>query len=425
MRDKGGSVATAAEIAAAVEIDDIKPLRQVRALVQWVGDGRALTQTGRLRLADARELVTLLGSGDDLDPMNGRFRTTSSADLRGLCLLVDWAKACGLVRVVHGRLVAVKKHARLIDRPSELWDRMFDAFPKLGAALCRDGWAQSFVRDEFEEVIGAVLLRTYRGGATITISDACELGWEIATARYLLDGAPEQHRTTWRMTNDRDVRHALATLETLGALRRAGDSVLLTERGLDGMRRAAGDPLPGDAILQVNLTLCDVADPAVWRRLLVPAAIRLDRLHEVIQVAMGWENYHLHEFSAGGASYGPPIPDLEHVRDERRMTLDRLLGGPRGRLRYTYDFGDGWEHDVVVERVLEADPGRTYPACIGGQGRCPPEDCGGSWGYANLRETLADPRHDEHEQMLEWLGLRAASEFDPAAFDTGEVNASL
>jgi len=391
-------------------------------LAAWVGDGRALTQTGRIRLADARELVALLGTGDELDPMNGRFKTTSSAELPVLRLLVDWAKASGLLRVVRGRLVAVKRNARLLDHPPQLWERMFDAFPKLGPAICRDGWAQSFLHDEFEETIAAVLLAAYQGGATIAISDACDLAWEIATARYLLDGAPEQHRITWRRTHDRDMHSALATLEQLGATRRVGDTVRLTERGLGAMRRAAGDGAPGDAILQIKLSLLGVTGPAVWRRLLIPAGTRLDRLHDLIQTAMGWENYHLHAFTAGGIDYGPPLEDLDH-RDERKMTLDRLIGKPGDRMRYTYDFGDDWEHEIVVEKVLEAAAGARYPICIGGESRCPPEDCGGSWGYASLRETLSDPRHDEHAAMLEWLGLRTAAEFDAAAFDVDEVKA--
>ena len=117
--------------------------------------------------------------------------------------------------------------------------------------------------------------------------------------------------------------------------------------------------------------------------------------------------------------------DVRHLRSPRKATLQDLVARPGDRLVYRYDFGDGWEHDVVVERVLAAQPGVRYPRCAGGARRCPPEDCGGSWGYAHLREVLADPAHDEHADMLEWLDLEAASQFDPAAFDVNEVNASL
>jgi hypothetical protein len=405
-------------------IDDPAPVRQVRAFTVWVGDGRALTQAGHITIANARELVALLDTGDVLDPAGGTFDCNSSAELPGLSLVVAWAKACRLVRVARGRLVAVKKHAALLERPSELWDRMLDVFPLLGPALCPGGWAQSFLREQFAETIGTVLVETHRGGGTITIADASARAWELATARYLLDGAPELHRTTWRMTNDRDLRHALATLEHFGAMRRDGDTMVQAERALAAMRRATAGVAPTGVILQIRVTLLGVVRPPVWRRLLVPADIRLDRLHDVIQVAMGWTNSHLHAFSADGAHYGPPNPELDH-RDERKATLDQVVRKPGDRIRYTYDFGDDWEHEIVVEQVVDAEPGTHYPVCTGGKSRCPPEDCGGPWGYASLRETLENTHDDRHAEMLEWLAVRRASEFDPDAFDLDKVNAIL
>ncbi len=95
------------------------------------------------------------------------------------------------------------------------------------------------------------------------------------------------------------------------------------------------------------------------------------------------------------------------------------------RIRYTYDFGDDWEHEIVVEKVLVAEPGVRYPVCVAGKGACPPEDCGGVWGYERLREVLADPADEEHGEMLEWLGLQAVAEFDPARFGVEEVNRVL
>jgi len=175
-------------------------------------------------------------------------------------------------------------------------------------------------------------------------------------------------------------------------------------------------------VLQVKVTLAGVSKPPVWRRLLVPADVRLDRLHGVIQAAMGWEDYHMHVFSTASGEYGLPDPELG-FRDERKVTLARLLEAPGDRVRYTYDFGDGWEHEIVLEKVLARDPAQRYPACVAGRSACPPEDCGGPWGYENLREALADPAHPEHPDMVEWL--EAGSEFDPAAFDVEAVNESL
>ena len=420
-------MSTAPHLEPTATVDEIRPLRQLRAFTLWVGAGRPLTQTGRVRLTDARELVAMLDTGDVLDPMGGGFKTTSSAELLELTLIVEWAKACRLVRVQRGRLERVKKHAGLLDRPAELWERMFDVFGQLGDAICPDGWAESLLRHHFRATIDAVLLETYRRGGTIATSDAHALAWETVAARFFLcvHDAPGQHLKTWRATTDRDLRCALHVLQRLGSVDLHGDTVSLTERGLHAMRRASGDATPGDAVLQLKISLLGISDPPVWRRLLVPAAIKLDRLHDLIQAAIGWHDGHLHAFSAGGVDYGIPDPELGH-RDERRTPLRRLLAKRGDRVRYTYDFGDDWEHEIVVEKVLAAEPGARYPVCIGGRGACPPEDCGGTWGYAELRATLADPDHaEEHDQMLEWLGLERADEFDATAFDIDAVNEAL
>lgn len=180
----------------------------------------------------------------------------------------------------------------------------------------------------------------------------------------------------------------------------------------------------GEPILQLKVSLVGTSKPPVWRRLVVPATMRLDRLHDTIQAAMGWDDYHLHAFSAGGVDYGPPDPELGHV-DERKTRVRDVIAEPKDRMRYIYDFGDHWQHDVVVEKVLLAERDARYPSCVAGKGCCPPEDCGGVWGYAELREMLADPAHEEHDAMLEWLGLETAAEFDPEAFDLAEANALL
>ncbi|MDQ3871539.1 MAG: plasmid pRiA4b ORF-3 family protein, partial [Chloroflexota bacterium] len=145
----------------------------------------------------------------------------------------------------------------------------------------------------------------------------------------------------------------------------------------------------GATILQLKISLVGASKPPVWRRVLVRADIRLDRLHAVIQAAMGWQDCHMHVFANGSAEFGLPDTELGH-RDERRTMLTELLTRPGDRLRYTYDFGDGWEHDILVEEVPTAEPDAPYPICLTGKGACPPEDCGGVWGYEHLREVLAD-----------------------------------
>lgn len=128
----------------------------------------------------------------------------------------------------------------------------------------------------------------------------------------------------------------------------------------------------GTAVLQLKLSLRGVSKPSVWRRLLVPAEMRLSQLHRVIQTAMGWTDTHLHAFSTPDGDYGPPDPELDH-RDERTARLSDFLTQPGSRIRYTYDFGDFWEHDIVLEKALAPDLGTWLPVCLAGKGACPPE----------------------------------------------------
>lgn len=175
------------------------------------------------------------------------------------------------------------------------------------------------------------------------------------------------------------------------------------------------------SIHQLKITLTGVRPP-IWRRVQVPSDTSLGELHDVFQTAMGWFDGHLHQFEAGGVRYGEPSPeDWIPVRDERRMALGRIAPRVGAAFTYEYDFGDSWTHRVVVEKVIAPDEGGGYPRCLGGRRACPPEDCGGVWGYQELLVALADPDHPEHDQYLDWLG----GPFDPEAFDLHVVNAML
>ena len=130
-------------------------------------------------------------------------------------------------------------------------------------------------------------------------------------------------------------------------------------------------------IYQINISLRG-ARPPIWRRVLVPDTFSLAALHQVIQTAMGWYNAHLHEFDVGGVSYGEPHPDyFQEVRDERKVTLSEIVAGEKFKFRYQYDFGDSWDHDLLVEKVLPVEAETDYPVCIKGKRACPPEDVGG------------------------------------------------
>jgi len=176
-------------------------------------------------------------------------------------------------------------------------------------------------------------------------------------------------------------------------------------------------------IYQIKVTLLG-SDPPVWRRLLVPAHLTLAQLHDVLQSAMGWSNDHLHEFSIGQRRFGPPSQDmlmeLSDLSDEDTVPLSAVLSRVGAKAKYTYDFGDDWEHSIVLEKRLPADPNLTYPLCTGGGRACPPEDCGGIYGYYDLVEAIGDPDHERHEEMLDWIG-----EYDPEAFSMDEVNRAL
>lgn len=185
-----------------------------------------------------------------------------------------------------------------------------------------------------------------------------------------------------------------------------------------------------EAVHLLRIVLVDVK-PAVWRELLVPSEIRLDRLHLVIQIAMGWDNAHMHEFIAGtlreGRRFGWPNPDddplfgMPATENESKFTLAEIAPAKGDKFRYWYDFGDDWYHQISVKGVISADPSLKLPLCILASRACPPEDCGGPWGYSEMLKALADAGHERHEELQEWIG----DDFDPAFVDVDAINAAL
>jgi hypothetical protein len=176
------------------------------------------------------------------------------------------------------------------------------------------------------------------------------------------------------------------------------------------------------AVARLKVTLDDV-EPKVLRRIEVPADIKLDRLHLTLQAALGWTNSHLYEIRAKDVGFGLPDPDWPGGRlDARKARLiDVLEDAGTKTLRYLYDFGDGWEHTIKIERLTDPEPNVAYPRLIEASGRCPPEDVGGPWGYDELIEALHDPQHERHAEMREWVG----EEFDPQKFDAEPLKAEV
>lgn len=181
-------------------------------------------------------------------------------------------------------------------------------------------------------------------------------------------------------------------------------------------RMAAG------SIARLKITLDDV-EPVVMRRLEVPLALRLDRLHLVIQIAVGWTDTHLYEFRTGRLGWGIPDPDWgDGPLDARKATLlDVIEDTGVKRFKYLYDFGDGWEHTILIEGVNDVDPQATYPRLIEAVGQCPPEDIGGPPGYEELFAALADPGHDRYAELREWVG----EDFDPHVVDVAHISQML
>jgi hypothetical protein len=211
----------------------------------------------------------------------------------------------------------------------------------------------------------------------------------------------------------------------------------------------------GQRIYEIRITL-NGSKPPIWRMVAVPSDITLGELHEVVQIAMGWTDSHLHQFRLQDKGFKPSPQEiarrfqqgdidetfLDRVgghrvfvtkvtpwgdptemegEDENAVSLGDVCPEVKSKLIYEYDFGDGWEHTIEVQKIVDAEPKGKYPICLSGKKVCPPEDCGGIWGYYQLLETIADPKAEGHEDMLEWLG----DDFDPDAFDLEEINSLL
>ena len=159
--------------------------------------------------------------------------------------------------------------------------------------------------------------------------------------------------------------------------------------------------------------------PPIWRRLEVPADVTLFELHRILQAVMGWTDSHLHQFWKGSTCYGTSDPEFGLRREnERKVRLNEVLRKPRDRMVYEYDFGDGWEHDVVLEAIGAEAPADGAVRVLAGKRACPPEDVGGIYGYAHFLDVIRNPAHPEHGELLDWCG----GGFDAEAFDLDAVN---
>ncbi|HLI34523.1 MAG TPA: plasmid pRiA4b ORF-3 family protein [Terriglobia bacterium] len=166
--------------------------------------------------------------------------------------------------------------------------------------------------------------------------------------------------------------------------------------------------------------------PPIWRRVLVTDDTTMAKLHQIVQIVMGWDDYHLHQFEVRHEYYSDPEQMEDDVfenedKDEHQATLGKLFRSPKAKFLYRYDFGDNWEHEILIEKIMPPDGQTRYPVLIGGARACPPEDSGGIGGYYEKLEIMRNPRHTEYEEIVEWMG----KEFDPESFDADWINRRL
>ena len=178
---------------------------------------------------------------------------------------------------------------------------------------------------------------------------------------------------------------------------------------------------PTTPIYQLKISLLGIS-PMIWRRLLVPGSTRIAELHHIIQIAMGWSDYHLHRFRIYAKEYGISyIGGISFSDNPHEVRLADFGFQAGDRFEYEYDFGDSWLHELRVEKIISPEPKKTYPLCLDGKRACPPEDCGGAWQYLAILHVLKKPFHPDREELLSELG----KSFNPEAFNRQAVNGQL
>ena len=184
--------------------------------------------------------------------------------------------------------------------------------------------------------------------------------------------------------------------------------------------------------LLLKVTLSYTSKPPVWRKIHLAADATFEDLHHAIQVSFGWENYHLWEFAPkpyrGDPRIGPPQDGMfdgfgEPMQVASEVLLSTVFDQPKAKFSYLYDMGDSWEHQIVLEKIT--DEPAPFPQCVAGKGACPPEDCGGIPGYYELVEAINNPKHRNHADMMDWMGLEEGEKWDVTAFDLEETQGEM
>lgn len=381
-----------------------------RWLLEQVDDGVRLTQAGYLPPAIVSAAMRDLGWLEDWYGKGNREDLTLPVlELR------ESAQRFGLVRKNRGQLLVTKLGRKLLDDPAELWWHLATRLPD--------------ARSEPERHAGVLYLLSVAAGRArdkgLLVEGMTVLGW----------AQPDSHQPISDIAAFGAARDTWALFHRLGMLPErarwdapelppAPTAIRLARAALLGRAAPVEASLPParrtpEQLVQLTVTLRGI-EPAIWRRLVVPGSLTLHELHAVIQTAMGWAGYHLHMFDIGATSYG----DIDEIEDrefgnEAAMTVGQVAAMV-GEFSYEYDFGDSWDHDVRVEHVT-ASVGPSIAHLTGAARACPPEDCGGISGYEHLLEVLGDPTHEEHVDLLHWVG----GGYDPEHFDLAVTNANL
>lgn len=383
-------------------------VRPYRWLIEAVGDGVTLTGAGYLKPAMVTAAMTELGWTDRwIGKQNREDQTLPILTLR------ESAQRAGLLRKAKGRLLVTKAGARLAGEPAELWWHVVRHLPDAAERAHQQAGilyllqlAAGEAEDDELVATGMTILGWKRGdGGWLTAGDAGYATFEVRSGLERLGVLPEwRYRQPLEPPSPATIRVARAALIGRDAPTPVADS--------------RGEP---SGRVRLKVVLLGV-EPPIWRRVEVPANYSLAQLDAVIQIAMGWENSHLHRFEIGEMTYSDQLAEDpwpgQRLGDEAATTVGEVARRDRS-FRYEYDFGDSWEHQVAVEAVESASV--TGPRVVAGARACPPEDCGGVWGYANLVAAVADPNHPEHDDLLEWVG----GGFDPEAFDLARADAAV
>lgn len=454
-------------------------IRRATALLQWIGEGKPVTATGALRLRDVEAAAACVGVAVRGGRQRSGFPLPGTAGTEGpvptvrsmyevplLAQLWNALEAAELIEIkptkvtpladagvflTGGPSERLEELVFFVDQfldtavlgwdPAQPWERMvagLEASILLAAATADPPEkARVLAAPDHAPLAERAMAGLLTGVALTRLEELAELGLLTIDTHFRVP--PALIRCVANVFDDDWV------LADLG-LGEAPDDIEVEPTGHShaaqeptapalamSQARAAGRPA-GAPILQLKITLND-SKPPVWRRVLVPAGMPLPQLHQVIQALFGWLDYHLHEFRIGGfrgPAYAPVNPDGEDdfygdaSRDESKATVGELMPAVGSTMSYTYDFGDNWVLALKVEKTLaDDDGGGQLPRCTAGRGAAPVEDSGGTAGWANIVQAVNDPRHEDHKEYREWLGMLPGDTLDPTAFDVEEANEEL